>query len=218
MPNIAEIRGISLIFLGDFNPKIFQPSWFASERLITVKEAEDATVSIIHPDVASFNIEWFQLTVERERCQFVCNAQPYFERLVGLASKTFELLRHTPITMMGINNTAHFRANTIEKWHEFGHRLAPKDFWKDLFREPGLQTLTIRQIPRTDDEKGFVQVTVEPSAQIRPGVFAFVNDHYETKTPENVGAVKAVEILTAKWSNSVTFAETVFSKIAEHVI
>ena len=30
----AELSGINIIMLGSFNPKIFQPAWFAANELI----------------------------------------------------------------------------------------------------------------------------------------------------------------------------------------
>jgi hypothetical protein len=39
-----EIQGISVVWLGDFNPKIFQPAWFAAEGLIRSRSTEWARV------------------------------------------------------------------------------------------------------------------------------------------------------------------------------
>ena len=84
MPNAPQIRALSLVMVGDFNPTIFQPRWFWSENILTVEEAESAIVQIVHPDVTSFGLPWLNLTVQRERFDAVSAAQPYFERLAGL--------------------------------------------------------------------------------------------------------------------------------------
>lgn len=128
----AEIRGISIVFLGDFNPIIFQPSWFVSENLMTKAESDSADVQIVHADVTNFQLTWIWVSVTRDRAQFTCTAQPYFERVVGVTCNVFELLRHTPVRVLGINHEAHFRAPSIEKWHELGDALAPKSLWKVL--------------------------------------------------------------------------------------
>jgi len=217
MPNPPQIRGLSLAMIGEFNPTIFQPRWFSSENILTVEEAESAVVQIVHPDVTSFGLPWLNLTVQRERFDAICTAQPYFERLAGLVSKTFQLLRHTPIRMMGINNEAHYRASSIDTWHALGHKLAPKEFWKEFFADPGLQTLTIRQTPRTDDQNGHRQVTVEPSVRTTPGVFIATNDHFILGGQEILGATKAVDLLQTRWSDSIAFSEDVFSRISEQL-
>lgn len=62
-----EIHSISIVLLGAFNPKIFQPAWFAFEELIRKQEAEEANIEIVHPDAVSFALEWLRLQVTRER-------------------------------------------------------------------------------------------------------------------------------------------------------
>jgi hypothetical protein len=48
---LPEIQGISIVLLVDFNPKIFQPAWFAAQNLIRQQEADEATIHIkVHPD------------------------------------------------------------------------------------------------------------------------------------------------------------------------
>jgi hypothetical protein len=215
MPNPPQVRGLTLVLVGDINPAIFQPRWFSSEQLLTDEEARTATIGVIHPDVTSFELSWISLVAQRDRFQVSCTAQPYFDRVVGLVWQTFERLRHTPVRMMGINNEAHYRASSVEAWHALGHRLAPKDLWKDLFPDPGLQSLTIRQVPRPDGLNGHVQVSVEPSARTIPGIFIVINEHFVIGGSEVVGAGQAIELLREKWSESVVFSEKTFSRIVE---
>jgi hypothetical protein len=118
---------------------------------------------------------------------------------------------------MGINNDAHYRATSIDKWHTLGHDLAPKAFWMEFFPHPGLQTLTIRQIPRTDEFEGHVEITIQPSIRINPGVYLAVNDHYNVGQHRIFGADRATEVLRSRWSQSSDFSERVFSKIAEQL-
>jgi hypothetical protein len=217
MRNLPQLRGLTLAMVGDFNPTIFQPKWFSSENLLTVEEADSVNVQVIHPDVTSFGLPWLTLTIQRERFDAVCLAQPYFERVAGLVSKTFELLRHTPIRMMGINNDAHFRASSSDAWHAMGDKFAPKESWKEFFPNPGLQSMTIRQIPRTDDLDGYCQVIVEPSVRTTPGVYIAINDHFIIGPKQVLGATKAIEVLQTKWSGSVAFSECVFSRISEQL-
>ena len=48
----AELSGINIVMLGSFNPKIFQPAWFAANELIRNLEAEEADTQIIHNDIS----------------------------------------------------------------------------------------------------------------------------------------------------------------------
>src|SRR5262249_52322167 len=150
--------------------------------------------------------------IERERFTAASLAQPYFERLAGTLCDTFDILKHTPVRLFGVNNEAHFRASSIEKWHALGHRLAPKEHWQKFFKEPGMQSLTIRQTPRPDGLKGHVQITVEPSVRIFPGVYVAINDEIQDQDPSKViGATKVVELIRERWASMIEFSEGVFS-------
>src|SRR6266540_2804734 len=205
---IPEIRGISIVITGQFNPTIFQPQWFSTEGLLTGAEADSATIQIIHPDVAAFELPWLSIQVQRERFQATCISQPHFERVAALVCDAFELLRHTPLRMLGINHEAHYRASTLEKWHELGHMMAPKEFWRQFFASPGLQNLSIRQIPREDEETGYKQVTIEPSVKVRPGVYIAFNDHFQGEDENAVlGAPKIIELVRNNWGPSLQLSE-----------
>jgi hypothetical protein len=198
-----EIQGISVVWLGDFNPKIFQPAWFAAEGLVRKQEAEKAKIEIIHPEVVTFTLEWLILQVTRERFFVSTSQEPYYEVVRDLVLGTFSLLRHTPVHKMGINRDMHFRMDSEEAWHAFGHRLAPKDLWKDILGEnPGMRSLTMEG-RRQDGCKGYTRVKVEPSEKVHPGVYVNVNDHYEVADPKSViGSDEIRTLFERSWSES----------------
>ena len=43
-----EISGVSVVLLGDFNPAIFTPAWFALHDLLPESVADDADLRIAH--------------------------------------------------------------------------------------------------------------------------------------------------------------------------
>jgi hypothetical protein len=197
-----EIQSVSVVWLGDFNPKIFQPAWFAAEGLIRKQEAEEANVEIIHPEVVSFALEWLTLQVTRERFFASTSQEPYYEVVRDLVLGTFRLLRHTPVHKMGINTDMHFRMGSEEAWHAFGHRLAPKDLWQGILENPGMRSLTMEG-RRPDGCKGYIRVKVEPSVRVHPGVYVNVNDHYEVADPKSViGSDEIRTLLERSWDES----------------
>jgi hypothetical protein len=217
MPNVAQIRGLTLVLVGDFNPTIFQPAWFASENLLTEEEAKTAAVGVIHPDITSFQLDWVRFTIERNRFTAISLAEPYFERLVGTVCNTFDTLKHTPIQIFGINNEAHFRASTIEMWHALGDMLVPKAYWRKFFKAPGMQNVTVKEAPRPDGLGGHTQITIEPSVRINPGVFVSINDEIGNTDGAALGATKVVELLREKWPSTVEFSENVFAEISNEI-
>jgi len=79
----AELSGINIVILGSFNPKIFQPAWFAANELIRKLEAEEADTEIIHNDISIFRIgDWLRLEVTRDRFNASTEQEAYFEVLV----------------------------------------------------------------------------------------------------------------------------------------
>ncbi len=198
-----EITGKTIVLIGDFNPAIFYPVWFANEGLIRKKEAEKAEIHVVHPDVCSFTLEWLNFYVSRTQLSLETMQEQYEEVLRDLTLSTFKILRYTPIIKMGINTQSHWRINTTEKWHEIGHKLAPKNMWNKLFKNPGLRKLTIQESPREDGLKGHIQVNVEPSTHINPGLFFSINDHFEiADETTKSGSDEIMDILDKSWNDS----------------
>jgi hypothetical protein len=89
---------------------------------------------------------------------------------------------------MGINRAVHFGAN-FEQYHAIGDSLTPKHLWDDVLHLSGMLNLGITGV-REDGYSGAINVQVQPSAMVKPGVFVSVNDHYsltyaETPTDRN---------------------------------
>jgi len=157
MPQLKpEIEGQSIVFLGSFNPKIFQPAWLANQQLIREEEAESATIEIIHQRIVVLSTDWFKLHVTSERFQLSTRHVHYYEPLRDLALGIFRILRHTPIEMMGLNRDLHFQMPSEKSWHKVGHRLAPKEPWNEVLKNPGMRSLTNKG-DRPDKFHGFMR-------------------------------------------------------------
>lgn len=215
MPQI-KIQGISIVLIGNLNPAIFHPSWFAAHNLLRPEEADAATINIVHQDVASFKTEWLEVNIVRERFQISTVQESYYEALRDMTVGVLGLLSHTPIRFMGVNRDFHFDLGSEDPWNRLGHRLVPKEDWNGLLGSPGMQNLIVQGV-RPDDLKGYLRVTVQPSAQIKYGVFIAVNDHYILKTDEKEadGADKARLILSERWNESMKRGSGIAQAIAE---
>jgi len=201
-----EIEGVSIVLLGDFNPKIFQPAWFAAQELIRKEEAESAEIEVVHPEVVVFSLDWLRIQVTRNR--WISEAQaPHYEPLRDLILGTFRLLRHTPIRKMGLNRDIHFKMPTEDDWNALGDRLAPKEPWKNILDKPGMRRLEMEE-KRSDDFMGHIRIRIEPSVRIHPGVLVSVNDHYSLPEPEKEveyvsGSEGIMNILAQVWGDSI---------------
>lgn len=214
-----SIQGHSIVLVGDFNPKIFQPLWFGSEELLRKREADGANIEIVHPEVVIFTLDWLRLEVTRERFSASTTLEAYDEVVRDLVLGTFKLLRHTPLRKLGINREMHFMIASEDQWHKVGHTLAPKTTWEGLLENPGMRAVVMEEAKRRDGLKGYIRVYVEPSTKIYPGVFLRVNDHFEAEDPKNVvGADQMTELLENHWSNSYSRSKHIIYTLLERLL
>lgn len=184
-----EISGVSAVLLGDFNPAIFTPSWFALNDLLPERVAESAHLDVASRDVTSFNTDWLRLMVVPDRFTTETLQAPYV-RVRDLVVRVFkEHLSHTPLKAFGINRNIHFLLQNAAEWDRVGRVLAPVEPWKALGRQleldseqSGMTSLTMSQVnPQGRPVGGRINVTVEPSKRVgqgKLGLYVEVNDHY----------------------------------------
>lgn len=214
-----EIDGAALVLLGSFNPTIFQPTWFKICELLSGPEADAAEVKIIHTAIAEFSTDWLQLSVTRDRFTLQTTNPAHFEQIQDLAVGVFHLLEHTPVTAMGLNRDMHFRIESEERWHALGDRLAPKELWCEKLRgigsrdKPGLRSMTVEGYP-PEKTTSVINVKVEPSSKIQPGLYLGYNRHYKSDDFQN--SIKALmEELAASWLESLDYALDIARTILE---
>lgn len=105
---VPEISGSSIVLLGSFNPKIFQPEWFGRHNLLPQGEVDAAKVKIIHPEFCQFETERFEVQITHERFSAASKPNSTPLPLRDLVLGTFFILEHTPVTAMGLNRQMHF--------------------------------------------------------------------------------------------------------------
>lgn len=141
-----KLQRHSIVAVGDLNPAIFQPAWFAGEGLITRGEAQAATVQVISAQATQFEVDWLSLQVLPERFAATTTNEAFFQHLHDLVAATFSRLVHTPIRMLGINFNCHCHLED-PKWSELSDVLAPKAPWSRLLESPQIHGLD----PRSND-------------------------------------------------------------------
>jgi hypothetical protein len=214
MPLTPEISSASIVLVGFFNPLIFRPEWCAKRGALTEKDAEEAQIEVIHPDLVSYGVKpWLKVTLEQTKFTAVVLQDPAI-KLFDFVVSCFSNLPETPISQIGINRELHFNLGTEAKWHALGDKLAPKTIWGDFMtgtdgkRKGGLLSLTMQQKPRTDEFKGQMNFAVNVSPAIRYGVSCQVNDHYDLTDNHTLrDARDAVELLKSRWEASIAQSE-----------
>ena len=209
----SEVQGHSIVLLGNFNPTIFQPAWFAAQHLIRPEESETAKIEIVHPEIVRFSLDWLSLEVTTGRFTATTIQPASFEFLRDLVQGTFHILRHTPVTKMGLNRELHIPVRSEDEWHAFGHFVAPKEPWDGILEKAGLISLTMQGL-RIDGPRGAIYVSVEPSTRVHPGIFFRVNDHYEVvDSSKNIGCDEILDILRGRWSKSMRQSDEIVASL-----
>src|ERR1700738_4905094 len=109
MPDlIPEISAGTVVLLGSFNPKIFQPEWFARQQLLPQPEADAADIKILIQQVCHFETERFVIEVTDQRFEASSKPSANPAPLRDLVRGIFFVLEHTPVTAMGLNYQMHF--------------------------------------------------------------------------------------------------------------
>ncbi len=219
-----EISAAAVVVLGDFNPAIFTPAWFALHGLLPEGVAESADLRVASQHVTEFATEWLRLQVTDERFIVETWQAPHV-RLCDLVARTFkEYLHHTPVTALGINRDVHFRVRDFSERDRIGRTLAPIEPWgtwgRDLGpdgRDGGMTSLTMTQVnPGGRPDGGQINVTVEPSHRVgegRNGVHVRVNDHYAIDGTQLGTAERLMKLFEANFEESLARSNAIIDHI-----
>jgi hypothetical protein len=216
-PESIELE-ITVVLVGDLNPKIFQPAWFALNNLLRPAEADSANIQVIHQDIVAFSTDWLSLQVTRDR--FLAGTKSITNKtiLLDLVKGIFGKLYHTPLRQMGINYAEKRRFATEQDWHNFGHFLLPKSPWKGLLKMPGLQGVNVRG-QRRDQRTGHVLVTAESDLSTKGLATIRVNDHFEVESNQNSnkadGAQYFVDLLASDYEASIARSESIINGLLD---
>ncbi len=208
----------TIVILGSFNPSIFQPRWMAKEGLIPNSEGESAQIDVLQQEFSGINFGTYQLVVTLDRFQLSTQHVPFYPVIRDLAIGIFRLLRHTPLTKLGINSEEHYQLKDSAEWHRFGHLVAPKEgIWDTLLLQPGMRSLTIEGLRPGDSGNGVARLTVAPVGDESMHTVAIgLNDEFQAQPAarEPLVADDIVTLLETNWELS----EQLFRKSVAHLI
>lgn len=190
-----ETEQLSIVVRGGFNPDIFHPQWFSKHGLLRDKEVESAegipssdgedeeNIGFVTNQVTKFEIDWLKIHATRDRLQIDSVQGSYYEELRDVVQGVFELLEHTPIRVLGINRSFHYSIDDDDPKEirdELGHSLVPKNKgWDNLLNNTVTRSVTVQGVRDESPCDGHVNVTIEPSTEVRYGVYFGINDHHQ---------------------------------------
>lgn len=220
MPTQLKIEGVSIVLRGPFTPAVFQPRWLATLGLLREREAEDATVEVIHNDVAAFKAGWLAFQSTDDYLHVSTSEWSMIEPLRDFAIGILRIFPASQPIALGINVDLHYMVESRAAFDHVGNTLAPKERWTKLLPKPGMLSLTINY-PRPDDLNGYINVKIEPSNRMPEGVvgvYVNINDHYDVRsisqTKNMDGNRSAQEIFQQHWQTSMDRSRSFGSMVA----
>jgi hypothetical protein len=220
-----EVGAVSVVLLGNFNPAIFTPAWFAKWSLLSENEVAEAKIEVVHPEITAFTAGTKRITVQADRFTVESSEAPWIT-LADLVEKTFqEFLPHTPASKLGINRIVHFGVGTEECRNSIGRKLAPTEPWGEwgqrIENSPpalrgGFTSLTMQEAWETEEFRGHIQTLVEPSKKVtgNSGIYMRVNHHSEVISPKpEVGCEKIIGYLRDNFQTSIEKAEWIIDQV-----
>ena len=215
-PSEQEQRATTIVLIGRFNPRIFQPMWFAARKLLAEGDVDPESI-VVTDGVSAFRTHDISILCSLDRCQVgTTPATPTPDILRDLVTETFSLLAETPIGRVGINHQAHVPSSE-STWDTVAAQLGDPHRRFVLLENQRLATVELRG-DRDDKHAGSRSVHLQPSVVLEDGVWLQLNDHIDVADrPENaIGAKDAVDALTDIWDSSKAVAEHVLRQIAPH--
>ncbi len=200
---------MAIVLAGSFNPAIFHPSWFARHGILRDSEADSAEVRVVTSQLAQFQMDWLEVQVQRERFMVISRNGGYEGPLRDLVISTFKRLEHTPLKALGMNREVHLRFDSNDRWHRFGHLLAPKEPWGDILKSPGLTALQM-QGSGGSMPGHYINVAITNTGERRADID--LNDHRPAESPDT--AASALMMLEDAWDDS----QAIGQSVVEHLI
>lgn len=212
---VPERHGNGIILAGSFNPQIFQPAWLAAQNLIRPAESENADIQIVHSEIVAYRLDWAHIEVDREKLEIVSTPKSETpEQIRDLALGVIEILRHTPIHLVGIKFFGHHALKDQAERDKIGWTLVPPGPFEGQIQGPGMRTLRVVGRHPGEEDKGDsgLMVTIEPSNPLNPyGVFISVVDQFEVaeESEPSIGAGPAIDCIKENWSKSIKRASAI---------
>lgn len=206
----VSIYSLAVVFIGNFNPSIVNPSWLARKKLIRESEADNAEVFITHPEISKFSLSFVEIQVTMNKFQFICENEAEFDFVRDLAVSIFTFLSETPVKAIGLNHHLHFQMSSIKEYNSFGDWLSPLSHWSGVLENP--KTLELRIIEGHNNPVK-TQVIIQPSDKLtNNGVRVNVNYHMDVDSERKTNLES---LLFENWAISFKRSNDIIENISE---
>ena len=132
----------------------------------------------------SFSLEWLGLQVTPDRFTASTTDSAHLEPVKDLVLGAFSVLEHTPLRMMGMNRDIHRKLLSQEVLNRIAGHLVSTGFWHQAISDSRPQSIKMAG-RRPSIEDAVLNVTIEASARLVPGMYMGFNEHYEVEDDDS---------------------------------
>lgn len=205
----------AIVFVGNFNPAIFQPQWFDRYKILPIQDIQwaegqkpkrteidkgqgrkmiidEVPNMIITPERADINFPSERIQVDARK--FICstNKRKYFSLIKETTVKIFSFLEHTPVQQLGINFDAHW------KFKNSSQSVLRNIFASDSKRisEAIGNNYLVGGTIKIDKNDSIIKMKFDSSSVLEDGIYINANFHREIQTKQ---AGEAVDVLNKNY-------------------
>ncbi|WP_429186971.1 hypothetical protein [Aeromonas veronii] len=187
-----EIIHVTIVLIGNFEPKNISPGWLAYHKLVDRETAANVKDVVVSDELSQIIFDWGAVVIDRNRLQISTKVDPIIKIKDFALSLIGAMFNALPILKFGINYQHHYMFSHVDR-EKLGIALSPRKAWgawgdkltnniggKNTPYTNGLFSITMTQgAGLLDREDGSVNVNVTLSDLITGGVKISVNDHFD---------------------------------------
>ncbi|WP_131679669.1 hypothetical protein [Metapseudomonas furukawaii] len=221
---------MTIVIVGVFTPGIMSPFWFSFHGLVSTREAEEATVTLMTPELTQIDFGWGRFYADQQRIQVSTSQSPWVRASDLISKMLSEVLPGTTCRAVGINVSMDYPV-TAEQRESLGQKLAPRDAWGNWGKrlnnaDPtkpsnGLTLITMRQGSDLENPYNkYVDVSVKSSNILKPyGISIYINDHYSymDEPDSSVNSEIAAKTLASEFEKSLERSHSIAEEIMQGV-
>lgn len=216
---------MSIVFIGEYSPLMFQPHWMLKNNVIDQAEYDSIELKnkekcLISDAIAFYETDGFSFRIEKNRFQIISKKKP-FALAIDTLSKLAEVFPSFPISAFGLNYYFHVSIDDKNKMELIGKTLAPRDYWGELFeknfdddtKKSGLTSISFKKF----EENHILNVTMETSPKLKSGLFFNYNFHYN-KNEECYDFEDVLSIIQSDYQNHENKAHVITQQLINNVL
>ena len=228
LPEI-ERNNWSIVLIGNFNPAIFHPAWFAMNNVISREVADSSDTEVVHSEASVMSLGALRLNIQRMRFGIETEQAPEIALLDFVSVVFGDLLPHSEIHQFGINRTVFFRASSSESRTRLGRIFAPTAPWGSFGARieqssgsttGGMTTVAMRELFNETHWNGHCEAKLMPAYEldVNTGIQIAINNHFEMKDQKKGGGTKAaLSIIESEFEARMTRSEEVIAAVLGHL-